>query len=223
MIEVVVAEPNPLLRLGMQAVLEEMTDVVVAAEVVDAGQLLDAIRNVRHDVVVVGLGLLRDIGVAPFRELRRVKPGYRILVHSYEWDPGFGIEASGYGVSGYISHECSAADLRAGVVEVAAGKPFITLSLGAALATAACFRADSLQHASLSARERAVFKMLAIGVNPRGIAAQLGLKVQDVVDYKWRIMAKVNVPRAGELVRHAIDQSCRYRPQPATTGEHLAI
>jgi DNA-binding NarL/FixJ family response regulator len=207
----------------MEAVLEQMTGVAIVAEVADAEQLLAAIRHVRHDVMVVGLGLLREVGVAPFRERRRSDPDYRILVHSYEWDPGFGVEASGYGVSGYFSHECSADDLRAGVVEVAAGKPFITLSLGAALATAACFRADSLPHASLSPRERDIFKMLAIGVNLRGIAAQLGLSVQDVVDCKWRIMAKMNVPRAGELVRHAIDQSCRYRPPPAATGEHLRI
>jgi len=181
-------------------------------------QLLAAVRDVRHDVALIGLGLLRAVGVAPFREVRRIRPDYRILVHSYEWDPDFGLEAARFGVSGYFSHECSAADLRAAVVDVAAGKPFITRSLGAEVATAACFRAAVLQHASLTARERRVSVMLAMGISVRGIAAQLDIRAEDVVAYKWRIMAKMVVPGACELVRHAIAQT-RRNCWPETTGE----
>jgi len=215
MVEVIVAEPNPLLRIGMGAVLEQMTDIVIVGEVVNAEQLLESIRRTRHDVALIGLGLLREVGVGAFRDIRRMRPEYRILVHSYEWDTGFGAEAARFGASGYFSHECSAEDLRNAVIDVAAGKPFITRSLGAELATAACFRAGVLEHLSLSARERQVFRMLAIGVDARGIAAQLGVRVRDVIECKWRIMAKMNLAGAGELVRHAVAQACRDRPLPS--------
>lgn len=221
MVEVIVAEPNPLLRIGIGAVLEQMEDVVIVDEVVSGKQLPEAIRNVRHDVALIGLGLLRDVGVARFRELRRVKPECRILAHSYEWDPDFGAEASLFGASGYFSHECSAADLRAAVVDVAAGKPFITPGLGAAVATAACFRAAVLQQADLTARERYVSMMLAMGISMHGIAAQLGVNLEDVDACKWRIMAKTEVPEAGELVRHAIAQARRQRPRP--DGRRTAV
>jgi DNA-binding NarL/FixJ family response regulator len=219
MVEVIVAEPNSLLRVSMKATLEEDRDVVVAAEVADAEQLMTAMRRARYDVLLIGLGLLREVGVGPFRELRRIGRACRIVVHSYEWDPGFGTEAARFGATGYFSRDCSIADLRSAVLEVGAGRPFVTPSLGAALAEAACFRADELRLARLSARERKVFIMLTIGLRPRGIAAQLGVPVQDVLECKWRIMAKIDVPDAGELARHAIAQTCRHRPRPALPGE----
>jgi DNA-binding NarL/FixJ family response regulator len=219
MVEVVVAEPNPLLRIGLKAVLQQTPDIVIVDEVVDAEELLAAVRTVRHDVGLIGLGLLREAGTVRFGEARRAKREYRILVHSYEWDPGFGAEAARFGAAGYFSHECSAADLRAAVLDVAAGKPFITPALGAELATAACFRADQFQRVSLSTRERNVFRMIAIGLSVRGIAAQLGVSELDVAECKRRIMAKIDAQEAGELLRHAIDQACRYRPQPETMGE----
>jgi two-component system, NarL family, invasion response regulator UvrY len=223
MVEVIVAEPNALLRFSMKSALEGEPDIALAAEVTDAEQLTTAMLRASYDVMLIGLGLLREIGVGPFRELRRIRPVCRIVVHSYEWDAGFGTEAARFGATGYFSNECSNADLRAAVLDVGAGRPFVTPSLGAALAEAACFRADELRLARLSARERKVFIMLTIGIKPRGIAAQLGVPVQDVLDCKWRIMAKIDLPDAGELARHAIAQTCRYRPQPALPGERAAV
>jgi len=223
MVEVIVAEPNPLLRFSMKAALDADADIVVAAEAADAPQLMTTLRRARCDVLLIGLGLLREVGVGPISELRRIRPGCRIVVHSYEWDVGFGTEAARFGAMGYVSHECSHADLRAAVLDVCAGKPFVTPSLGAAVAEAACFRADEQRIERLSAREQKVFMMLTIGIRPRGVAAQLGMRVQDVLECKWRIMAKIEVPDTGELARHAIVQTCRNRPQPAQPGEPGAV
>lgn len=212
MVEVIVAEPNPLLRIGIRAVLGQHPDLVVTREVEDGRQLLVAMAAGRPGVLLVGLGLLRDIGAAAFRALRETTPGCGILVHSYEWDAGFADEAARYGATGYVSHECTAPDLYAAVLDVAAGRPFVTRDLGAVIATAACFRAEALQHAPLSARERKLSMMMAIGVSLRGIAAQLGIHEQDVVQTTRRVMAKTELPGAGVLVRHAVAQACRAAP-----------
>lgn len=209
MVEVVVAEPNPLLRIGIRAVLGRHPDIVVAGEAVDGRQLLAAMAAARPGVLFVGLGLLREVGVAPFRALRETTPACGILVHSYEWDAGFADEAARYGATGYVSHECSAPDLYAAVLDVAAGRPFVTRDLGDVIATAACFRAEALQHAPLSARERRLSMMMALGVSQSGIAAQLDIHEQDVAQTTRRIMAKAAPPGAGVLVRHAIAQACR--------------
>ena len=220
MVEVIVAEPNSLLRIGMRSVLEQYEDVAIAAEVVDAGQLVAAMRGARYDVVLVGLGLLRDIGAVAFRECRQQNAGCGILVHSYEWDGDFGAEASQYGATGYFSHECSAVDLHAAVLDVAAGRPFVTQGLDDAVAAAACFRADERHLARLSARERKLFMMYTIGMTQHNISAQTGLPVQDLIQYKRRIMAKVDMSGASVLVRHAIAQAYRARFLAATTPEH---
>jgi DNA-binding NarL/FixJ family response regulator len=218
MVDVIVAEPNPLLRMSLQTVLGQHADIRVVAEVEDETVLIPEARATPHDVMLAGLGMLRHVGADAVRALRRGREAGGLLVHSYEWDRGFAQEAARFGATGYFSHECSPADLHAAVLHVAAGRPFITRSLGMEIAAAACFRAVPLDGAALSAREKNVFRMLAIGLSTRQIAVQLGVGECDVVACKWRIMARMDVPNAGPLVRHAITQACREWPRPEPDG-----
>jgi DNA-binding NarL/FixJ family response regulator len=212
MINVIVAEPNVVLRTGIKAVLESHEDISIASEVLTAEQLCAEFIDVPHDVLLVEMDLLKSIGSAALRELRRARPASRFLVHSYEKDTDFGAEAFKFGATGYIANDCSAFDLCAAVLKVAAGHPYITASLGDDLATAVCFRAANRPYASLSARELQVFKMLAIGMSEADVASQIGKSVPTVDAYKMRIMAKMQVPGCSELVRHAISQSLRKGP-----------
>jgi len=222
MVDVIVAEPNPLLRASLHAVFAGWLDVSIVAEIGDAAGLVAALPSVPCDVVLAGLGLLREVGADPLRAWRRQRGG-GLLVHSYEWDLGFAREAARFDAAGYFSHECSPQDLHAAVLAVAAGRPFITGSLGAELADAACFRAVRLDAAGLSAREERIYKMLVLGLRPAQIAAQMGIRVRDVVASKRRILGRVDVPDAGTLVRHAIAQACRAWPHAAPDdGDRLA-
>ena len=207
MIKIIVAEPNKVLRMGIRSVLERNPEYAISDEVVNADQLCSTFLEVPHDVVLVELGLLRQIGSAALRDLRQARPGSRILVHSYEVDTDFGASASRFGAIGYLANDCSSSDLCAAVANVAAGQPYITRTLGEQLAMAVCFRASNLPYAPLNRRELQVFKMLSIGLKASDIATQLGKSVDVIYAYKREIMAKMNLPDASELVRHAISQS----------------
>jgi DNA-binding NarL/FixJ family response regulator len=206
------------LRIGIRAVLDDHGEIAVAGEVGDGAGLLGALRHGQADVMLAGLGLLRHIGVAAFQAVRNAGAGCRLLVHSYEWDRDFGAEAARFGAAGYVSRDCSQADLRVAVLDVAAGKPFVTAELGAHIAEAACFRATARLRGSLSARERQVFRMLAIGLDVPQIATQLGMSLRDAAECKWRIAAKIDVTEAGELVRHAVAHATRMWPRREMHG-----
>jgi DNA-binding NarL/FixJ family response regulator len=206
-IKIVVAEPNQMLRMGIRSVLEKNPEYVISDEVVNADQLRATFLEVPHDVVLVELGLLQEIGSTALRELRQARPDSKMLVHSYEIDTDFGANASRFGAIGYLANDCSSSDLCAAVAKVAAGEPYITRTLGEQLAMSVCFRASNLPYAPLNRRELQVFKMLAIGLKASDIATHLGKSVDVIYGYKRQIMAKMNLPDASELVRHAIAQS----------------
>ncbi|KGF83252.1 hypothetical protein IA69_00035 [Massilia sp. JS1662] len=173
--------------------------------------MLAALRGGSADVVLVGLGLLRHVGAGAFRA---AGGACRVIVHSYEWDRDFGTEASRFGAAGYLSHDCTREDLCAAVLDVAAGGQFATRDTRVVLAEAACFRASACPRTAFSARERQVFRMLAIGLRVHQIATQLGISLQDAVECKWRVAAKIDVTAAGELVRYAVAQTTRAWPRP---------
>jgi DNA-binding NarL/FixJ family response regulator len=206
-IEVIVAEPNLVLRIGIKAVLEKHAEIAIVGEAVTVEAFRAAFLAIPHDVVLVEMGLLKSIGSAALRELRLARPASRFLVHSYEKDTDFGAEAFKFGATGYVANDCSPVELCAAVSKVAAGHPFITPALGVDLATAVCFRATNLAYASLNARERRVFKMLAIGLKDSTVARQMGTSLLAVQAHKKRIMAKMHLPGESELVQFAISQS----------------
>jgi DNA-binding NarL/FixJ family response regulator len=216
-IDVIVAEPNVVLRTGFKAVLERHEGIAVAAEALTADQFRKAFLGVPHHVVIVEMDLLKSIGSVGMWELRRARPASRILVHSYEKDPGFGAEAFKFGVTGYVANDCSSTDLCAAVTSVAAGQPFITASLGDDLAKAVCFRATNHAHASLNKRELQVFKMLDIGLDERSVAKQMGKSLASIEAYRKQIMAKMEVPGCSELTRHAISQTLSRKAMSAPT------
>lgn len=207
MITVLIAEPNPILLLGIRTVLERQPGVAIAAEVRDAAQLSAAFLAVPHDVIIVELGLLQEIGIAALRDWRSLKPDTRILVHSYEIDTAFGAQAARFGAVGYLSSDCSSSDLCNAVAEVAAGRPYISRALGAALATEVCFRASNREHVALNQREQKVFQMLSIGLKIRDVAKQLGKSVETIQMVKRRIMARMRLPETSALVQRAIAQT----------------
>lgn len=213
MINVIVAEPNVVLRTGIRAVLERHEEIAIAGEALTPKELCRAILDLPHEVVFAEMGLLTSIGSSALRELRRARPASRVLVHSYEKDTEFGAQAFRFGAIGYVANDCSASDLCAAVLNVAAGTPYISASLGEDLAAAVCFRAANMGRAPLSAREQRVFKMLAIGLNEVDVARQIREPLPAVDAYKMRIMAKMAVPECSELVRHAISQSLSRRDQ----------
>lgn len=196
-----------MLRLGIRSVLEQQAEFSICEEVVSAEQLRSVFLDVPHDVVLVELGLLRQIGSAALRELRQARPTSRTLVHSYEIDTDFGANAARFGATGYLANDCTTSDLCAAVARVAAGLPYITQTLGEQLAAAVCFRASNLPYADLNRRELRIFKMLSIGLHPAAIAKHLGKSVDAIYAYQRQIVAKMNLPGTSELVQHAISQS----------------
>jgi len=62
-------------------------------------------------------------------------------------------------------------------------------------------------HASLSDREFQIFRLLASGVAVSDIAQQLNLSVKTVSTHKARLMQKLSITNAAELVRYALRHS----------------
>lgn len=207
MVGVLLAEPNCLLRLGFRSVLANDASVVIAAEAVDEQQLFRAFVTIPHEVVLIPLALLQDMGLRTLNRLRELRPASRLLVHSYDTDVAFAVEALRFGASGFLSNGAGVAELGVAIATVATGRAYIATAMGEALATHMCFRAQNVEHAALKGTESKVARMLATGLGIRGIAAQLDMRPAMVGVYRARILRKMCRPEMSELLRCAIAKS----------------
>lgn len=203
MISILVAEASKVLLLGIKSVFGTHGEFVLSAEISEKEQLLQSLMDMEFDVAMIELAFFKSIKTKEFADLRKTRPDLRFLVHSHRADLDEGVDAIRRGALGYLSKHCSPAELINAIVTVYRGKPFISESMGAALADK-IFLPSNISHVSLSERERKVFRMLAVGISLTGIAAQLDLSVKTVSTYKSRILEKMGFPGLSELVQYAI-------------------
>ena len=112
------------------------------------------------------------------------------------------------GARGYLLKDSAASDLVRGVEAVAAGKSFFSPAVAQVLSNTYA-REREAHHVDdryelLTERERQIYQLLAEGNSNKEVAARLGVSLHTVETHRTRIMDKLDVHNAAELVLSAV-------------------
>jgi DNA-binding NarL/FixJ family response regulator len=203
-IRVVIADDHQILREGLKQLLQAAGDVVVAGEAGDGFEVLERVRTLDFDVLLLDMSMPGKSGVELIRQVKSEKPKLRILVLSMHEEHQYAVRAIRAGASGYLTKESAAAKLVAAIRKVGSGGAFISAEVAERLAQEAMPHAEGPPHAALSDREYQVFRMLVNGQTVTEIAATLHLSGKTVSTHKARLMEKLGVENNAELVHYAV-------------------
>ena len=203
---IVLAEDELLLREGMASLLER-SGFEVVGQAGDAVQLLALIDDTAPDLVVVDIRMpptrSRE-GLEAAREIRQQHPDIGILVLSAhaELEHATELLASGRGV-GYLlkSRIADVTEFVDTLERIAKGASVVDAALVRELVSIRR-RTDPL--AELSERERGVLALMAEGRSNAGIARRLWVTEGTVEKHVRSILAKLNLPEAGEDHRRVL-------------------
>jgi len=204
MIRVVVADDHQILREGLKQLLLAAGDLDVVGEAGDGHEVLQRIRTLDFDVLLLDMSMPGKSGVELIKQVKAEKPKLRILVLSMHEEHQYAVRAIRAGASGYLTKESAAAQLVAAIRKVAAGGAFISAEVAERLALDAMPHADRPLHESLSDREYQVFRLLVNGETVSEIAVKLHLSAKTVSTHKARLMEKLQVASNAELVHYAL-------------------
>src|SRR5215208_3487405 len=188
----------------LNVLLVDEHDIAIVGEAGTAQDGVLANRELHPDVVVMDVVLPDESGIDATRTIVGERPGARVLVLSMQEDPTYVREAFDAGASGYLLKEGADSDLVQAVREVGGGGRYVHPGLGARLITADT--ADRAKAASdpLSAREREVLRLLALGHTNQEIARLLTISVRTAETHRAHIMRKLRLQTRADLVRHAL-------------------
>src|SRR3954454_23248593 len=102
-LSVVLAEDNYLVREGTCALLSEMPDVVVVSAVGDARELLEAVDELRPDVVLTDIRMPptnTNEGIEAAKRIRTLHPTIGVVVLSQYVEEDYAFELLGEGAEG---------------------------------------------------------------------------------------------------------------------------
>ena len=205
-IRVLLADDHTLLRDGLVRILESEGDVQVIAQAADGGEALEQALALRPDVVVTDVSMPRLSGIELAHRLHQALPHTRVLVLTMHQEDQYVLQAVRAGASGYLVKDSPAAELLAAVRNVHAGRGHFGPQVARALA-------EQLQHpervsddpyATLTRREREVFRLIAEGLTTKEIARQLSISTKTAENHRARVLGKIGVRNTAELVRYAL-------------------
>lgn len=211
-IRLMIADDHAVFRAGLKLLLQSHVDLEVVGEVSDADQLVDAVSQLRPDVLVLDLTMPGGSTLPLIEKLRKAIPETRILVLSMHDDLTLVRAALASGASGYVVKAAADTEVVAAIRAVATGKVFVDLDLdasqvGSLLTTEKDWsgkeKAGPL--GSLSSREKEVFLSLAKGHTNQEIADDLDLSIKTVETYRGRIGVKLGLRTRAEFVRFAVE------------------
>jgi len=171
----------------------------------DGTEGLQKVRTNLYDLVLMDVRLPGMDGVTATRELQTRAPDCKVMILSayskqHELD-----EAWAAGVHGYVTKMEDAERLRDAIHAVVNGERYLSPGLTPSQQQKKADRVGPL--GILSARERDVFRLLVRGMTTRQIAAELHISGKTVDTHRERILKKLALHSAVELVRYAAEHN----------------
>jgi DNA-binding NarL/FixJ family response regulator len=203
-IRIVIADDHAIVREGLKRIVAGASDMQVAGEAADGTQVMQRVRELEFDILVLDLSMPGRSGMELIRLVRSEKPRLRILVLSMHQELQYAVRAIKSGASGYLTKESAPSQLEQAIRKIAGGGAFVTPEVAEQLALGAMPGSESHPHETLSDREFEVFRLLAAGVSVTEIASRLKLSVKTVSTHKANLMQKMGLQNASELIRYAI-------------------
>jgi DNA-binding NarL/FixJ family response regulator len=197
MIRVLIADDEPLVRLGIRAVLESTDEIEVVAEAVDGRTAVAQALGHRPDVALVDIEMPALDGLTAAELLTRQTPTPRvILLTAFGTRPDV-LRALEKGADGFILKNCEPDELIRAVRAVHRGDAYLSPAVTrlvvslAAPAPAHRRRAAAARLAGLTARELQILRLAADGLSNAEIARRLGTGEPTVAAHLSRTLSKL--------------------------------
>ena len=206
--QILIADGNALFRRGLRTLLAAENDFEVLDEAADVEEALAKVRLLSPNVLLMDLGLLHGRQDAAF-SIRQARPQTAVLFLTQEDAPEQLALAIAAGARGYMLKNSTAAQLVAGVRQIAfadnqeaRGLSKIAPDLQALAASNNGYPRGSV----LTSREQEVMRLLAEGRTVREVASELSLSVKTVEAHKLNLMRKLDIHNRTSLVEYAVQR-----------------
>jgi len=203
-IRVLIADDHAVVRKGLQQIISETSDIVVAGEAVSGTEVLEKVSSNEFNVVLLDISMPGMNGIEVLKILRRDFPLLPVLILTMYPEEQFATRALQAGAAGYLTKESAPTELVKALYKVAGGGRYISASLAEHLAEFMDATLPRSPHEKLSNREFEVMRRIADGRTVSEIATELDLSVKTVSTYRTRIMEKLKLKSTPDIIRYAL-------------------
>ena len=199
---VLLVDDHAVVRQGFRMIISAESDFEVIGEAANGREAVSLAEQLQPDIVLMDVSMPELNGIEATRRIVTIAPRARILALRMHRDSVYVREILRAGASGYLLKEAGDHDLLTAIRAIAQGQGYLSPAVSDAVLN------DYRKHVTdpidlLTSREREVLQLIAEGKTNKEIATVLDLSTYTVESHRGRIMEKLNLHSAGELVRFA--------------------
>jgi DNA-binding NarL/FixJ family response regulator len=207
-ITIEIADDHAILRQGLRRILEDHSNFKVVAEAASGLEAIELAQVYHPDVAVVDVGMKELNGIEATAQIIRRSPETAVLILSMHSDERYVVRAVRAGARGYLLKDSVEEELIRAIELVHAGKSFFSPAVAQVLSNTYARERETHhlddRYELLTERERQIYQLLAEGNSNKEVAARLGVSLHTVETHRTRIMDKLDVHNAAELVLSAV-------------------
>ena len=207
-IRVLLVDDHPLFRAGLNTHLSSQSDIKVVGDANDGAAGLAEAERLNPNVVILDVGLPKMNGFETAKRLRQSRPQVEILVLSAHNRRENCSRFFELGAKGYLVKDSSIDLLCPAIRMVAKSQEFIDPRIMQSSYANKLAGATNLQEQgaieSLSSREREVLRLFVKFSRNKEIAEKLGISVRTVEGHRRKIMSKLAIDNASDLIRFSM-------------------
>jgi DNA-binding NarL/FixJ family response regulator len=203
-IQVILADDQPLVRVGLRRLIEQTPDIDVAGEAGTGAEAVQLARDTDPDVVVMDIRMPGMDGIEATQMITAGDLRAHVLVLTTFDDDDYVYGALRAGASGFLVKDMALEDFLTAIRVVAAGDAIIAPSVTRRLIAhfASQSRPDPKPRAltGITDREREVLRLVGLGLSNAEIAAALFITIGTAKTHVARLLAKLGARDRVQLV-----------------------
>jgi len=205
MLRILLADDHPVVRRGLQLILENEFGTTQFGEAQDAAEMIDLVARQRWDIVVLDLSMPGKNGLEALKQIKDDHPSLPVLVLSHYPEDQYAVRTIQSGASGYLNKESAPEELVSAIQKILHGGIYISAAVADELVAHARNHGQPL-HKHLSDREYQVLCLIASGREVKEIGHELALSPKTISTYRTRLLEKMNMKSSAELTHYAIER-----------------
>jgi RNA polymerase sigma factor (sigma-70 family) len=205
---ILIADDHGIVRKGLRLQLEQNGTFEVVGEATDGRAAVRMAEELSPDIVIIDIAMPNLNGIQATTLIVKKNPQTGVIILSMHSDETYITRALAAGARGYLLKENAEVDLFRAVQVVAQGKPFFSPAIAKTLLE------DYMRHMQqrgledsydlLTVREKEILQLLAEGKSNKEVATMLNLSTNTVETHRTRLMQKLDLHSAAEIVLYAV-------------------
>lgn len=204
-VNILIADPQYLVRQGLKYLLSEQPHFAIAGECSDKHTLFRFLRELSIDIVILDHTHQENFNTSDISLIRTISPSTRILMIADISEKDTVQQIIDYGVTGFLTKTCDSAEILEAIKCLLNGEKMFCHKVVDLLLNFPVKELADCEPTVLSEREIEIIRLISNGYTTKEIADTLYRSFHTISTHRKNIMKKLAINTTSELLVYAMN------------------